>query len=108
MRVKSGNSSADKKRLRNLRYGSPQKSERRDTVRCSYCVSGLDFRAIVPHLDGRYICYKCGQTAHPGNTKYKCRCPYCLEVAALIASCALHHRNAPKAGNALAAFRPDV
>jgi predicted Zn-ribbon and HTH transcriptional regulator len=42
---------------------------------------------MVAHLDGRYICDKCGHTAHPENTKYKCRCPKCLELAvALIAS----------------------
>jgi ribosomal protein S27AE len=79
MRVKSGNSSAGAKRAINLRYSSPQRSEMRDTVRCPNCVSGLEFRPMVPHPDGRYICDKCGHTAHPGNTKYKCRCPKCLE-----------------------------
>jgi hypothetical protein len=26
---------------------------------------------MVAHVDGRYICDRCGHTAYPGNTKYK-------------------------------------
>ncbi len=80
MRVKSGDFSASVKRARNLRHSSPQKSEIRDTVRCLYCVSGLEFRPMVAHLDGRYICDKCGHTTHPENAKYKCRCLRCVEL----------------------------
>jgi ribosomal protein S27AE len=79
MSVKSDNSRAGK-RARNLRDSSLQKSEIRGTVQCPYCVSGLEFRAMVAHVDGRYICDRCGHTAYPGNTKYKCRCTSCLEL----------------------------
>ena len=81
MKVKSGDSGAAAKRATNRRPSLPQKSEMRDTVRCPYCVSGLEVRPMVAHLDGRYICDKCGHTAHPENTKYKCRCLRCLELA---------------------------
>ena len=71
-----------------LAYSSTQRGlEMRDTVQCPYCVSGLEFRPMVAHVDGRYICDKCGHTAYPGNTTYKCRCPKCSELElALIAS----------------------
>jgi len=36
-----------------------------DIVRCPYCVSGLEFHPMVAHVDGRYICCKCGHTARP-------------------------------------------
>jgi ribosomal protein S27AE len=59
----------------------------RQPVQCPYCVLGLEFRPMVAHVDGRYICDKCGHTAYPGNTIYRCRCPKCSELAgALIAS----------------------
>jgi hypothetical protein len=29
-------------------------------VRCPYCVLGDNFMEMVPHLDGRMICRKCG------------------------------------------------
>jgi hypothetical protein len=27
-----------------------------DTIRCPYCTLGVQFRPMVAHLDGRYIC----------------------------------------------------
>jgi ribosomal protein S27AE len=53
----------------------------RATVRCPYCVSDLEFFAMVAHVDGRYICGKCGHTAYPDDATYLCRCPKCLELA---------------------------
>ena len=38
-----------------------------EIIRCPYCVQGFDFRAMIAHIDGKYICGKCGHTAHPGN-----------------------------------------
>jgi hypothetical protein len=34
-----------------------------DTVRCPYCVLGLEFLPMIAHVEGRYICWKCGHTA---------------------------------------------
>ena len=51
-----------------------------DTVRCPYCALGLEFRPMVAHLDGRYICDKCGHTAHPDDLKYHCRCAKCAKM----------------------------
>jgi ribosomal protein S27AE len=59
----------------------------RETVRCPYCVLGLEFLPMVAHVDGRYICGKCGHTACPEDAAYRCHCPKCLElVVAQIAS----------------------
>ena len=40
----------------------------KQTVRCPYCVLSIGFRPMIGHLDGRYICDKCGHTARPGDT----------------------------------------
>ena len=56
-------------------------SEARETVRCPYCVLGLESRLMVAHVDRRYICGKCGHTAYPVDVAYECRCPKCLELA---------------------------
>jgi ribosomal protein S27AE len=52
-----------------------------DTVRCPYCALGLEFRPMIAHLDGRYICDKCGHTTRPEDRKYQCRCAKCSELA---------------------------
>ena len=54
-----------------------------DTVRCPYCALGFEFRPMVAHLDGRYICDRCGHTARPDDRKYQCRCPRCVDLAIL-------------------------
>jgi len=51
------------------------------TVRCPYCVLDYEFRPMVAHVDGRYICNRCGHTARPGDAIYECRCPKCLKLA---------------------------
>lgn len=52
------------------------------TVRCPYCVTGFEFHAMVAHIDGRYICNKCGHTARPRDAEYECLCPHCRKLAA--------------------------
>jgi ribosomal protein S27AE len=54
----------------------------RDTVRCPFCVLGFECFPMVAHVDGRYICGKCGHTAYPDDAAYLCRCSKCLELAA--------------------------
>jgi DNA-directed RNA polymerase subunit RPC12/RpoP len=46
-------------------------------IRCPYCVFGEEFRPMVAHLDGRFICAKCGHLASPSDKDFKCRCPEC-------------------------------
>ena len=58
-------------------------------VRCPFCVLGLEFRPMVAHIDGRYICSKCGHTTHPAESEYQCQCPNCrklVRASALAAS----------------------
>ena len=51
-------------------------------VRCPYCVLGDEFRSMVAHLDGRFICNKCGHMARPADSEFKCSCPKCLDLYA--------------------------
>jgi len=50
------------------------------TVRCPFCVLGEEFRPMVAHIDGRYICNKCGHTTNAGDRQYECHCPKCLQL----------------------------
>ena len=50
---------------------------KRDVVRCPYCVSCDEFRPMVAHVDGRFICNKCGHVSRPEDMDYKCHCPNC-------------------------------
>ena len=49
-------------------------------ARCPYCVLGGEFRTLVPHLDRRLICPKCGHLANPGNNDFRCSCPECSHL----------------------------
>jgi hypothetical protein len=31
-----------------------------DIIRCPYCVLGFEFRPMIAHVDGGYICNRCG------------------------------------------------
>lgn len=46
-------------------------------VRCPYCAAGLEFKLMVGHLDGRFICAQCGHLAFPGHPSFTCSCPRC-------------------------------
>src|SRR6476660_7964810 len=46
-------------------------------VRCPYCALGSEFRLMVAHLDGRFICAQCGHLAFPTNPDFGCSCPNC-------------------------------
>jgi hypothetical protein len=51
-------------------------------IRCPYCVLGLQFRPMVPHLDGRSICEKCGHLVRPADATFKCSCYKCEQLNA--------------------------
>ena len=40
-------------------------------VCCPCCVVGDEFRSMVAHLDGRFICAKCGHLANPSRKDFK-------------------------------------
>jgi ribosomal protein S27AE len=50
-------------------------------VRCPYCAEGEEFRPMVAHQDGRFICAKCGHLAKPSEKAFKCSCPKCLRLS---------------------------
>jgi len=49
-----------------------------EIVRCPYCVLGFEFRPMIAHVVGTYICGKCGHTARPTDLVYECKCERCL------------------------------
>jgi hypothetical protein len=51
-------------------------------VSCPYCALGNDFRPMVPHSDGRYICTRCAHLASPREKEFRCSCPECLNQRA--------------------------
>lgn len=50
-----------------------------DDTRCRYCVDGESFLPMVSHLDGRYICNRCGHVEGADN-EFDCNCGKCAEV----------------------------
>ena len=52
-------------------------------VRCPFCVLGYEFRPMVEHPDGKFVCNKCGHLAIPSDNKFECACWRCLELRAL-------------------------
>jgi hypothetical protein len=50
------------------------------TIRCPYCMAGIDFRAMIAHKDGRFVCRECAHTVRPGVPDYRCTCRPCLNL----------------------------
>ena len=42
------------------------------TIRCPYCMAGIDFRPMIAHKDGRFVCRDCAHTVRPGVPDYRC------------------------------------
>jgi hypothetical protein len=49
-------------------------------VRCPYCVLGDGFRQMIRHIDGRYICNKCGHVTRPDDAGFMCSCCKCQDL----------------------------
>lgn len=49
-------------------------------VRCLYCMAGVDFRPMIAHKDGRFVCRDCAHTVRPGEIGYQCTCRRCLKL----------------------------
>jgi hypothetical protein len=39
---------------------------------------------MVAHLDGRFICSKCGHLANPGDGDFQCVCTECFELRSAV------------------------
>jgi hypothetical protein len=50
-------------------------------VRCPYCTFENHFKEMVAHVDGRFICRKCGHMAMPSDPNFRCACPKCCELS---------------------------
>jgi len=61
-------------------------------IRCPYCLIGIEFRPMIAHKDGRFVCRDCAHTVRPGVPEYRCTYRPCLrgergdqtEIAALL------------------------
>jgi hypothetical protein len=51
------------------------------TIRCPYCIAGIDFRLMTAYKDGRFVCRDCAHTVHPGLLNCRCSCRKCLRLA---------------------------
>jgi len=49
-------------------------------VRCPYCVLGNEFRPMIRHIDGRFICNKCGHITRPDDASFLCSCAKCADL----------------------------
>ncbi len=50
-------------------------------IRCSHCMAGIDFRSMIAHKDGRFVCRDCAHTVRPGVPEYRCICRSCLRLS---------------------------
>jgi hypothetical protein len=68
-----------------MREGSPMEIAEtiEMAIRCPYCVLGYEFRPMVAHADGKFVCNKCGHLAIPSDNNFECACWRCLELRAL-------------------------
>jgi hypothetical protein len=48
------------------------------TIRCPYCMAGIEFRPMIAYKDGRFVCRDCAHTVRPGVPEYECTCRRCL------------------------------
>ena len=50
------------------------------TIRCRYCIAGIDFRPMIAHKDGRFVWRDCAHTLRPGVPDSTCSCRPCLRA----------------------------
>jgi hypothetical protein len=50
------------------------------TIRCPHCLAGIEFRPMIAHKDGRFVCRDCAHTVLPGVPEYRCTCRPCLRI----------------------------
>jgi hypothetical protein len=51
------------------------------TIRCPYCIAGMDFTTMIAYKDGRFVCRDCAHTVRPGVPDYICSCRTCLRLS---------------------------
>jgi hypothetical protein len=49
------------------------------TIRCRYCMAGIDFRPMIAHKDGRFVCRDCAHTV-PRRARLPVYLPPLLEA----------------------------
>jgi hypothetical protein len=51
------------------------------TIRCPYCIVGIEFRPMIAYKDGRFVCRDCAHTMRPGVREHRCTCRPCLRLS---------------------------
>lgn len=44
-------------------------------------MAGIDFRPMIAHKDGRFVCRDCAHTVRPGVPDYRCTCRPCMRLS---------------------------
>lgn len=50
------------------------------TIRCPYCMAGIEFKPMIAYKDGRFVCRDCAHSLRPGVPEYRCSCRPCLKL----------------------------
>jgi hypothetical protein len=61
--------------------GRPMPTDTTLTIRCPYCMAGIEFRPMIAYKDGRFVCRDCAHTVRPGMPEHRCTCRPCLRLA---------------------------
>jgi late competence protein required for DNA uptake (superfamily II DNA/RNA helicase) len=59
----------------------PTQTDTTLTIHCPYCIAGIEFRSMIAHNDGRFVCRDCAHTVRPGMPEYRCTCRPCLRLS---------------------------
>jgi len=65
------------------RFGYPvtfRAMKKPQAMRCPYCADAQNFKLMIKHVDGRFICSRCGHVIRPGDSDFSCNCGSCTDV----------------------------
>ena len=56
----------------------PMRTDTTLIIRCPYCMAGIEFRSMIAHKDGRFVCRDCAHTVRPAS---RSTCRPCLRLS---------------------------
>ena len=51
-----------------------------DDELCPFCVEGDAFKVMTGHVDGRFICARCGHVVWTASSYFQCNCLNCRQL----------------------------
>ena len=51
-----------------------------ESLRCPFCVEAQSFLRMIRHVEGRFICDRCGHVERPEDLDFSCNCGRCQEM----------------------------